>query len=221
MLCARGPSPHVALQHRSHFIVLSRVFAITRAPSPARIVRLQYETPNGELAASGQGGAKTCDADSSEGLIMSEQQGRRRHHSQAVADGNEQVPRPPAAAGQGQPAPALCAFGLRCLHRGLCAAAWASSAASSTATSSDGEVRGAAELRRLGDTWGEEAEAAFSVERRLSGPGRRHRADGPRRARRAQPAHPAALHELPRREREDAGRSPGSTRRSCASSTAR
>jgi RimJ/RimL family protein N-acetyltransferase len=29
----------------------------------------------------------------------------------------------------------------------------------------DGEVRGAAELRRLGDTWGEEAEAAFSVER--------------------------------------------------------
>ena len=29
----------------------------------------------------------------------------------------------------------------------------------------DGNVRGAAELRRLGDTWGEEAEAAFSVER--------------------------------------------------------
>jgi RimJ/RimL family protein N-acetyltransferase len=29
----------------------------------------------------------------------------------------------------------------------------------------DGTVRGAAELRRLGDTWGEEAEAAFSVER--------------------------------------------------------
>lgn len=29
----------------------------------------------------------------------------------------------------------------------------------------EGEVRGAAELRRLGDTWGEEAEAAFSVER--------------------------------------------------------
>lgn len=29
----------------------------------------------------------------------------------------------------------------------------------------DGEVRGAAELRRLGDAWGEEAEAAFSVER--------------------------------------------------------
>ena len=29
----------------------------------------------------------------------------------------------------------------------------------------DGKVRGAAELRRLGDTWGEEAEAAFSVER--------------------------------------------------------
>ena len=28
----------------------------------------------------------------------------------------------------------------------------------------DGEVRGAAELRRLGDTWGEEAEAALSVE---------------------------------------------------------
>ena len=28
----------------------------------------------------------------------------------------------------------------------------------------DGKVRGAAELRRLGDTWGEEAEAAFSVE---------------------------------------------------------
>lgn len=28
----------------------------------------------------------------------------------------------------------------------------------------DGEVRGAAELRRLGDTWGDEAEAAFSVE---------------------------------------------------------
>jgi GNAT superfamily N-acetyltransferase len=28
----------------------------------------------------------------------------------------------------------------------------------------DGEVRGAAELRRLGDAWGEEAEAAFSVE---------------------------------------------------------
>ena len=29
----------------------------------------------------------------------------------------------------------------------------------------DGKVRGAAELRRLGDTWGEEAEAAFSVEK--------------------------------------------------------
>ena len=28
----------------------------------------------------------------------------------------------------------------------------------------DGKVRGAAELRRLGDVWGEEAEAAFSVE---------------------------------------------------------
>jgi RimJ/RimL family protein N-acetyltransferase len=28
----------------------------------------------------------------------------------------------------------------------------------------DSEVRGAAELRRLGDAWGEEAEAAFSVE---------------------------------------------------------
>jgi len=29
----------------------------------------------------------------------------------------------------------------------------------------DGRVRGAAELRRLGDAWGEEAEAAFSVEK--------------------------------------------------------
>lgn len=29
----------------------------------------------------------------------------------------------------------------------------------------DGKVRGAAELRRLGDNWGEEAEAAFSVEK--------------------------------------------------------
>lgn len=29
----------------------------------------------------------------------------------------------------------------------------------------DGKVRAAAELRRLGDSWGEEAEAAFSVER--------------------------------------------------------
>jgi RimJ/RimL family protein N-acetyltransferase len=29
----------------------------------------------------------------------------------------------------------------------------------------DGQLRGAAELRRLGDTWGEEAEAAFSVEK--------------------------------------------------------
>jgi GNAT superfamily N-acetyltransferase len=29
----------------------------------------------------------------------------------------------------------------------------------------DGKVRGAAELRRLGDAWGEEAEAAFSVEK--------------------------------------------------------
>ena len=28
----------------------------------------------------------------------------------------------------------------------------------------DGEVRGAAELKKLGDTWGREAEAAFSVE---------------------------------------------------------
>jgi RimJ/RimL family protein N-acetyltransferase len=28
----------------------------------------------------------------------------------------------------------------------------------------DGEIRAAAELRKLGDTWGEEAEAAFSVE---------------------------------------------------------
>ena len=38
----------------------------------------------------------------------------------------------------------------------------------------DGHVRAAAELRRLGDAWGEEAEAAFSVEKRLPGPGRRH-----------------------------------------------
>jgi RimJ/RimL family protein N-acetyltransferase len=30
--------------------------------------------------------------------------------------------------------------------------------------SADGEIRAAAELRKLGDTWGEEAEAAFSVE---------------------------------------------------------
>jgi GNAT superfamily N-acetyltransferase len=29
----------------------------------------------------------------------------------------------------------------------------------------DGRVRGAAELRKLGDAWGEEAEAAFSVEK--------------------------------------------------------
>jgi GNAT superfamily N-acetyltransferase len=29
----------------------------------------------------------------------------------------------------------------------------------------DGHVRGAAELRRLGDSWGQEAEAAFSVEK--------------------------------------------------------
>jgi GNAT superfamily N-acetyltransferase len=29
----------------------------------------------------------------------------------------------------------------------------------------DGEVRAAAELRKLGDTWGREAEAAFSVEK--------------------------------------------------------
>jgi RimJ/RimL family protein N-acetyltransferase len=29
----------------------------------------------------------------------------------------------------------------------------------------DGNVRGAAELRRLGDSWGDEAEAAFSVEK--------------------------------------------------------
>jgi RimJ/RimL family protein N-acetyltransferase len=29
----------------------------------------------------------------------------------------------------------------------------------------DGKVRGAGELRRLGDTWGDEAEAAFSVEK--------------------------------------------------------
>jgi GNAT superfamily N-acetyltransferase len=29
----------------------------------------------------------------------------------------------------------------------------------------DGQARGAAELRRLGDAWGDEAEAAFSVER--------------------------------------------------------
>src|SRR5690349_25112860 len=29
----------------------------------------------------------------------------------------------------------------------------------------DGRVRAAAELRRLGDAWGEEAEAAFSVEK--------------------------------------------------------
>jgi RimJ/RimL family protein N-acetyltransferase len=29
----------------------------------------------------------------------------------------------------------------------------------------DGRVRGAAELRRLGDSWGDEAEAAFSVEK--------------------------------------------------------
>jgi RimJ/RimL family protein N-acetyltransferase len=31
----------------------------------------------------------------------------------------------------------------------------------------DGEVRGAAELRKLGDTWGREAEAAMSVEKAL------------------------------------------------------
>jgi RimJ/RimL family protein N-acetyltransferase len=35
----------------------------------------------------------------------------------------------------------------------------------------DGEVQGAAELRRLGDAWGDEAEAAFSVERAYQGLG--------------------------------------------------
>jgi GNAT superfamily N-acetyltransferase len=35
----------------------------------------------------------------------------------------------------------------------------------------DGKVRGAAELRRLGDTWGEEAETAFSVEKPYQGLG--------------------------------------------------
>ncbi len=35
----------------------------------------------------------------------------------------------------------------------------------------DGKVRAAAELRRLGDAWGEEAEAAFSVERQYQGHG--------------------------------------------------
>jgi len=35
----------------------------------------------------------------------------------------------------------------------------------------DGEVRGAAELRKLGDTWGREAEAAFSVELSRQGQG--------------------------------------------------
>ncbi len=34
-----------------------------------------------------------------------------------------------------------------------------------------GEVRGAAELRKLGDAWGREAEAAFSVERQYCGNG--------------------------------------------------
>jgi GNAT superfamily N-acetyltransferase len=35
----------------------------------------------------------------------------------------------------------------------------------------DGKLRGAAELRRLGDAWGEEAEAAFSVEKPCQGHG--------------------------------------------------
>jgi RimJ/RimL family protein N-acetyltransferase len=35
----------------------------------------------------------------------------------------------------------------------------------------DGKVLGAAELRRLGDSWGDEAEAAFSVERGWQGLG--------------------------------------------------
>jgi GNAT superfamily N-acetyltransferase len=35
----------------------------------------------------------------------------------------------------------------------------------------DGEVRAAAELRKLGDTWGREAEAAFSVERQFQDKG--------------------------------------------------
>ena len=35
----------------------------------------------------------------------------------------------------------------------------------------DGKVRGAAELRRLGDGWGEEAEAAFSVEKAMRSSG--------------------------------------------------
>jgi GNAT superfamily N-acetyltransferase len=35
----------------------------------------------------------------------------------------------------------------------------------------DGEVRAAAELRKLGDTWGREAEAAFSVERQYQDKG--------------------------------------------------
>jgi RimJ/RimL family protein N-acetyltransferase len=35
----------------------------------------------------------------------------------------------------------------------------------------DGRVRGAAELRRLGDTWGDEAEVAFSVEEAHQGHG--------------------------------------------------
>ena len=57
------------------------------------------------------------------------------------------------------------------------------------------EVRAAAELKKLGDVWGREAEAAFSVEA-PSGAGHRHRADGPGDPLRAQPRRPAPLHEL-------------------------
>ena len=68
----------------------------------------------------------------------------------------------------------------------------------------DGHVRGAAELRRLGDSWGQEAEAAFSVEKPYQDQGVGSELMGRvvRAARNR--AHPPAVHELPGGELEDA-----------------
>jgi GNAT superfamily N-acetyltransferase len=75
----------------------------------------------------------------------------------------------------------------------------------------DGKVRGAAELRRLGDGWGDEAEAAFSVESPYQDHGLGTDLMG-RVVRAARNPHPPPLHELPGRERQDAGDRPQARR---------
>jgi len=69
-------------------------------------------------------------------------------------------------------------------------------------------LRAAAELRKLSAVWGEEAEAAFSVEKDWQGKGIGTARNGASYPRCAQSRCEAALYELPSRECENANHSP-------------